>query len=218
MDIRVGDEPASLAAAWIGRRLRDATRRRGVASIALSGGGMAPPMIDALVELDLPWPAVSVWQVDERIAPDGDAARNALQLDRLRALPCRVRLMPVTASDARVAARRYAATLPDWLDVVHLGIGSDGHTASWPPGSDGIANSARPIEITDEFNSWRRMTLTCSVVNRARSRVVLASGVAKRPVIERWLLADRALPITAVRRSDTWVFLDAAAAPLVTLH
>lgn len=175
-------------------------------------------MIEALLELDVPWRAVSIWQVDERIAPDGDAARNAQQLDRLHTLPCRVRLMPVTANDIRAAARRYAATLPDRFDVVHLGIGGDGHTASWPPGVDGIANSVRPIEITDEFNSWRRMTLTRSVVNRARSRVVLASGVAKRPVIERWLLADRSLPITAVRRSNTWVFLDGAAAPQATLH
>jgi 6-phosphogluconolactonase/glucosamine-6-phosphate isomerase/deaminase len=175
-------------------------------------------MIDALLDLDVPWPAVSVWQVDERVAPDRDPARNAIQLGRLVALPCRVRLMPVTASDLRAAARRYAAGLPDRFDVVHLGVGSDGHTASWPPGADGIAESSRQVEITEPFNAWHRMTLTRSVVNGARSRIVLATGSTKRPIIERWLLTDRSLPITAVRRTDTWVFLDDAAAPGVALH
>lgn len=175
-------------------------------------------MIDALLELDVPWPAVSLWQVDERVAPDGDPARNATQLDRLGKLPCRISLMPVTASELRAAARRYAAGLPDRFDIVHLGIGNDGHTASWPPGVDGIADSNRPVEITDPFNEWRRMTVTRSVVNGARSRVVLATGSTKQPIVERWLLADRSLPITAVRRTGTWVFLDDAAAPRVTLQ
>ena len=218
MDIRVGAEPEARAAAWIARRLSDATRRRGAASLALSGGGTTQPMIDALLGLDVVWASVTVWQVDERVAPDGDAARNAGQLAELSALPCRVRAMPVTIDDLRAGARRYAASLPERFDVVHLGLGADGHTASWPPGVDHIRDSARAVEVTTEFNGWRRMTLTRSVVNRARSRVVLATGAAKRPMIERWLLDDRSLPVSAVRRTNTWVFLDDTAAPRVTLH
>jgi 6-phosphogluconolactonase/glucosamine-6-phosphate isomerase/deaminase len=213
MDLRAGAEPEVRAAMWIARRLSDATRRRGMASVALSGGGTAQPMIDALVELDVPWRSVTIWQVDERIAPDGHGARNAGQLDQLSVLPCRVRLMPVTSADLRAAARRYAASLPDRFDVVHLGLGTDGHTASWPPGVDDVSDSTRPVEVTDTFNGWRRMTLTRSVVNRARSRAVLVVGDAKRPVVERWLLEDRSMPISAVRRTGTWVFLDDAAAP-----
>lgn len=218
VDIRVGDDPEARAAAWIARRLRDATRRRGAASLALSGGGTALPMIEALAGIDAAWASVTVWQVDERIAPDGDAARNAGQLDRLSALPCRVRLMPVTARDLRAGARRYAASLPDRFDVVHLGLGADGHTASWPPGTDAVRDSPRGVELTEAFNGWRRMTLTRAVVNRARSRAVLATGAPKRPIVERWLLDDTSLPISAVRRTATWVFLDAAAAPRVVLH
>jgi 6-phosphogluconolactonase/glucosamine-6-phosphate isomerase/deaminase len=218
MDIRVGPDPAVRAATWIARRLRAATRRRGSAALAVSGGGTALPMIDALSELDLPWSQIGVWQVDERIVPDGHEARNALQLQSLSALPCRISLMPVTANDLRRAARRYAASLPDRFDIVHLGLGTDGHTASWPPGIGAIAASSRPVEITDEFNSWRRMTLTRAVVNDARSRVVLAVGASKQAIVERWLLGDRSLPITAVRRSDTWLFIDEDAAPRVTLH
>lgn len=210
MDIRVGRDAAERAAVWIAGRLRDADRRRGVASLALSGGSTAPPMIAALLDQDVPWSSTTVWQVDERIAPDGDGARNAAQLD---ALPGRVRLMPVTAVDLRRAARHYGSSLPERLDVVHLGLGDDGHTASWPPGDDGPIRSQRSVELVDEFHGVPRMTLTRTVVNTARSRVVLTVGSAKRDMVERWLLRDGSMPITAVRTSATWVFLDEAAAP-----
>jgi 6-phosphogluconolactonase/glucosamine-6-phosphate isomerase/deaminase len=210
MDIRVGPEAAERAAVWIARRLRDAHRRRGETSLALSGGSTAPPMIAALLEQDVPWETTTVWQVDERIAPDGDERRNAGQL---AVLPCRVRPMPVTAADLRRAARQYGASLPERLDVVHLGIGDDGHTASWPPGDDNPIESDRRVELVPEFHGVRRMTLTRQVVNGARSRAVLTVGASKREMVERWLLRDPALPITAVRSTSTWVFLDDAAAP-----
>lgn len=218
MDITVADDAATLAGAWIARRLQDAVRRRGTASLALSGGSTAPPMIDALVATDVPWQAVGIWQVDERVAPDGDEARNARQLAPFDGLPCRVRPMPVTARDLRRAAGRYAADLPERFDVVHLGVGDDGHTASWPPGEPEIAVSDRSVELVRMFNGWPRMTLTRSVVNRSRRRIVLTLGADKRPMVERWLLLDPSLPITSVRRSDTWVFLDEAAAPNAELR
>ncbi|CAE7941470.1 pgi1, partial [Symbiodinium sp. KB8] len=152
-------------------------------------------MFEALLDLDVPWTEVAVWQVDERVAPDGDDARNANQLTGL-AERCRVHAMPVTAADLRAAARRYAAGLPDRIDVVHLGGGDDGHTASWPPDRPAIPTSDRPVELVDEFNGLPRMTLTQSVVGAARARVVLATGERKRPMIERWLLGDDDLPIT----------------------
>ncbi len=210
MDIRVGPEAAERTAVWIARRLRDAHRRRGEALVALSGGSTAPPMIAALLDENVPWETTTVWQVDERVAPDGDERRNAGQL---AALPCRVRLMPVTSSDLRRAARQYGALLPDRLDVVHLGIGDDGHTASWPPGDAGPLESDRLVEVVPEFHGVPRMTLTRRVVNGARSRAVLTVGESKRDMVERWLLRDPALPITAVRSTSTWVFVDDAAAP-----
>ena len=204
----MSDDPAATAARWLARRLRDAARRRGAATLAVSGGGSAPPMFDALLLLDVPWERVIVWQVDERIAPDGHPERNAGQLADF---PCRVRPMPVTSTDLVGAARRYGASLPERFDVVHLGLGDDGHTASWPPG-DPVVNSERPCEVIGEFNGFRRMTLTPPVVNAARSRLMLTFGASKAPMVAGLLLRDPELPVGRPRRSDTLLFLDAAAA------
>jgi 6-phosphogluconolactonase/glucosamine-6-phosphate isomerase/deaminase len=164
-------------------------------------------LFDALLDEDVPWEHVTVWQVDERIAPDGAPGRNAVQLDHV---PASVKLMPVTAVDLRAAARRYGAGLPERFDVVHLGLGDDGHTASWPPG-DPVVDSARPCELVGDFNGFRRMTLTPWVVNRARCRLVLTFGRSKAPMVARWLLRDPELPVDRLRRSATLLFVDPAA-------
>jgi 6-phosphogluconolactonase/glucosamine-6-phosphate isomerase/deaminase len=211
MDVRVVDDPAGWVAGSIGRRLRAAIGRRGQAHVAVSGGSTAPPMLAALALHDLPWDRVDVWQVDERVAPDGHRDRNAGQL---AGLPARHHLMPVTAKDLRRAAARYAAALPTRLDVVHLGMGPDGHTASWPPG-DPVVDSTRPVDLCGEFNGWIRMTLTPTAVNGAAGRVVLITGADKAPAAAAWLkrhpLGSR-LPISRVARTDTVVVLDIAAA------
>jgi 6-phosphogluconolactonase/glucosamine-6-phosphate isomerase/deaminase len=204
----VSGDPAVAAGAWLARRIRDAVRRRGEALIAVSGGSTAPPLFRALLDHDVAWDRTTIWQVDERVAPDGDPGRNAGQL---ATLPGRVRLMPVTVRDLAAGARRYGAGLPDRFDVVHLGLGSDGHTASWPPGHR-VVDSRRTCEAIGEFNGFDRMTLTPLVVNDARSRLMLTVGAPKAPMVARWLLRDRSLPVSRVRRTDTWVFLDPAAA------
>ena len=189
VDLRISDDPTTASAVWIARRLRDSVRRRGTASLAVSGGSTAPPMFDVLVTLDVPWASITIWQVDERIAPDGDPDRNAGQLE---ILPARAKPMPVTSSDLRAAAARYGRGLPERFDVVHLGMGPDGHTASWPPGHE-VMDSDRPVEVIGEFNGRERMTLTPPVVNAARSRVMLTHGDDKAELIERWMLRDPAL-------------------------
>jgi 6-phosphogluconolactonase/glucosamine-6-phosphate isomerase/deaminase len=210
MEVRIEDDPAAWAASSIARRLVGAVRRRGSAALAVSGGSTAPHMLAALAAHDLPWDRVDVWQVDERVAPDGHTDRNANQL---AGLPGRHHLMPVTARDLRRAAARYAAALHERFDVVHLGMGPDGHTASWPPG-DPVIDSVKPVDLCGEFNGWVRMTLTPPTVNRARSRVVLVTGADKAPAVAAWLnhhpLGAR-LPISRVARSGTVVVLDSAA-------
>jgi 6-phosphogluconolactonase/glucosamine-6-phosphate isomerase/deaminase len=218
VDIVVSSDPAAATAELIAYRLRDAVRRRGSASVALSGGSTAPPMIAALARAHVPWSSVTVFQVDERVAPDGDPERNAEQLTPLRGLARDVLAMPVTEPDLRAAADRYGESLPPQFDVVHLGLGTDGHTASWPPGDPDVWTSPAAVELVADFHGWPRMTLTRRIVNGSRTRVVLAVGAEKRPVVERWLLEDQALPISAVSRTSTYVFLDDAAAPAATLY
>ena len=160
--------------------------------------------------MDLPWDAVTVFQVDERVAPDGDPARNIAMLSALPA-PVTVRPMPVTAAGLPAACSRYAAQLPDRLDVVHLGLGDDGHTASWPPG-DRVVEAVEPVALSGSYRGHVRMTLTPGVVNAARHRLVLAAGPDKAGPLARWLLGDQSVPVHHVRRSDTVAVVDRAAA------
>jgi len=214
VDIVVAPDPqgaAKEAAAWLARQLRNAVSRRGVATVALSGGSTPVMMLAALAEMPVPWHVTTVFQVDERVAPDGDPDRNASLLEPLSASGAVIKLMPVIAVDLESASRQYAALLPDRLDVVHLGVGDDGHTASWPPG-DPVVHADGAVAVCGEYKGRVRMTLTVPTVNAARHRVVLATGTAKATIIERWLLHDHGLPIERVSRTNTLVVLDQQAA------
>jgi 6-phosphogluconolactonase/glucosamine-6-phosphate isomerase/deaminase len=219
LDVRVVDDPSAACASSIMRRLGAALRRSGRAALAVSGGSSAPPMLAALAAADLPWRRVGIWQVDERCAPDGHPDRNARQLDALAARGARVRLMPVTAPDLAGAAKRYGRALPARFDVIHLGMGEDGHTASWPPG-DPVIDSVTPVGLAARYQGRERMTLTPPVVNAAAGRVVLLVGAAKAPALAAWIAGTplpatgERPPIARVRCSRTVVFADAAAAGL----
>jgi 6-phosphogluconolactonase len=206
--VLVDDDPAARAAREVATHLADAVEQRGRASLAVSGGSTGPRLLSVLATADLPWDDIGIWQVDERVAPDGDPDRNAAQL---AGVPGAVHLMPVTAPDVERAADAYAAELPDRFDVVHLGMGADGHTASWPPG-DPVIDSARRVDLSREYQGRVRMTLTPPVVDAARSRVVLVTGADKAATVARWLEGRGAdLPIARVPAAGTVVVLDPAA-------
>ena len=211
-DVIVDEHPAARAAALVADHVRAAIAARGRATLAVSGGSTAPPMLDALAAADdLDWALVDVFQVDERVAADGDPDRNAGQL---AAFPGNHHLMPVTAADLEAAAADYAALLPDRFDVVHLGIGPDGHTASWPPG-DPVIDRPEPVAVSGEYQGRVRMTLTPPVIDAALARVVLVVGTDKADAIGRWIggVGDASsLPVDRVPTTDTTVVLDAAAA------
>jgi 6-phosphogluconolactonase/glucosamine-6-phosphate isomerase/deaminase len=169
-------------------------------------------MLAALVHEDLDWDRLTVWQVDERVAPDGHEDRNATQL---WFMPTETKLMPVSGDDLAMAAMRYAETLPDRFDVVHLGLGADGHTASWPPvphADAPVVSSSNDVAMVGDFNGRGRMTLTPGPVNRARGRLILTTGKSKADMVRRWLERDRSIPVSHVRRSATTLFIDPAAA------
>ena len=137
------------------RRLIAEAVRRAIAegrrfAWAISGGESPVPMFRRLGALALPWHTIDTWQVDERVAPQGDPDRNRSLQNR--ELPAEAsdgtRWMPVEDDDLAAAAARYAATLPDRFDVVHLGLGADGHTASLAPGSPSSTSEIRDIAVT----------------------------------------------------------------------
>ena len=174
-------------------------------------------MLEALALDPLPWHLVHVFQVDERVAPDGDPARNstALQHALLDRVDTNAYLMDVTASDLTDSPRRYAALLQARapLDVVHLGIGDDGHTASWPPGASVVDDRDHDVAIVGPFRGFVRMTITPRVVDRAAAVVLLVAGADKATALARALSGDRSLPASRVLGERTVIIADEAAAP-----
>jgi 6-phosphogluconolactonase len=206
---------AERAALWVADRLWSAVAQRGHASLAVSGGSTPLAMFQVLAGLHLPWEHISIWQVDERLAPDGSPDRNAGQLGVLAAAGADVHLMPVTASDLIAATATYAAGLPHPFDVIHLGLGDDGHTASWPPG-DPVLHARELVAAVGPFKGLLRLTLTPPVVNAAHHVVFLIAGQGKAEMLTRLLASDGTIPAHAVRRAGTTILTDVTASPTAT--
>ena len=190
-----------------------AIAERGLFTFAVSGG-RTPWAMFADLAGKLPWEKVTIFQVDERIAPDGDPDRNLTQLQR--SLPpggaADVRAMPVWAEDLEAAAAMYAAALPERLDLVHLGLGPDGHTASLIPGDPVLDVSDRDVAVTGEYQGRRRMTLTYPALNRARQILWLVTGEDKVDALARLRAGDPSIPAGRVSTAHALVVADAAAA------
>lgn len=198
------DAAAGKAAKVIADLLNEALSSRPSASVAFSGGSTPNRMFQYLTQQDIDWTRVEIFQVDERIAPAGDPARNLSTLkrnllDRIDIPEQQIHAMPVEATDLDWSLDSYAGQLktaagdPPQLDIVHLGLGGDGHTASLPPG-DSVLNSNRLVDICADFNGYRRMTLTFPVLNQARSIVWLVTGFDKNSMLERLLSGDTKIP------------------------
>src|SRR5262249_13701926 len=137
-------------------------------ALAVSGGHTPWLMLRALAGEDVPWSALDVFQVDERVAPDGDPDRNLTHLRESLLDKARIHAMPVEAGDLEAAAAEYARALPQAFDLVHLGLGPDGHTASLVPGDPVLGVADRDVALTGPYQGRRRMTLTYPVLDRAR--------------------------------------------------
>jgi 6-phosphogluconolactonase len=159
----------------------------------------------------IPWQAVDLFQVDERIAPDGDQRRNLTHL--LASLPpdalARLRPMPVTATNPEMAAAEYEAALPARLDLVHLGLGADGHTASLIPGDEVLTRVDRDVALTTgAYQGCRRMTLTYRPLERARSLLFLVTGAEKADALRRLLAGDRSIPAGRLASAEGLLLAD----------
>ena len=215
---------AAAAARRIAAAAREAVAARGRFVIAVSGGHTPWRMLEELAGLDVPWAGVRIAQVDERVAPSGDPDRNAthIQASLLARAPLgrdQVLLMPVEETDLAAAARRYAEALaaaagtPPVLDMVHLGLGPDGHTASLVPGDRALEVTDADVTLAGPYQGHRRVTLTYPALNRARHVLWLVTGPDKPAMLARLRNGDRGIPAGRIRTDVAEVFADAAAAP-----
>jgi 6-phosphogluconolactonase len=220
MEIEVaGDERAAAtrAAELIAAAGAAAADDRDSFSFAMSGGRSPWAMLAMLGESEeMPWSRTELFQVDERIAAPGSEDRNlthmvlGLSMEHQPAL----RPMPVTQRDLEGAAREYEAALPERLDVIHLGLGPDGHTASLVPGDPVLEVRDRRVALTETaYQDHRRMTLTYSALENARRIVWLVTGAEKRDALAKLLAGDPSIPAGRVRNDQMIVVADEAAAP-----
>ena len=220
------DAVAREAAKLIAKQAREAVAARGKFAMAVSGGKTPWVMLRDLAKEDVPWSAVHVFQVDERIAPAGDPDRNLTHLREslLTHAPLRpeqIHDMPVESSNFEAACTPYALTLeeiagsPPVLDLVHLGLGPDGHTASLVPGDRVLDVRDADIALTGIYQGRRRMTLTYPVINRSRFVLWLVTGSEKVTMLPRLLAGDASIPAGRVRADHAVVLADRAAASQV---
>ena len=217
------DAVAQKGAEIIAAEARAAVSARGRFIFAVSGGHTPWQMLRALATKDVPWDDVNVVQVDERVAPAGDPDRNLTHLyeSLLEHAPVRreqIYAMPVEAPDLETAAERYAETLkkiagsPPVLDLIHLGLGPDGHTASLVPGDPVLNVADSDVALTGVYQGRRRMTLTYPILNRARRVLWLVTGNDKVDALARLREADTSIPAGKINRDQAVLLADQAAA------
>jgi len=226
MQVDVLADPAAVArsaAQFIAAQASAAMVARGRFKFAVSGGHTPWAMLRELSTLDVDWTNVFLFQVDERVAPPGDDSRNlthirASLVDRVPLPAANVFPMPVERNDLAAAAAQYAQTLataigtPPVLDLVHLGLGPDGHTASLVPDDPVLQEDFADVGLTQPYQGQRRMTLTYPMINRARCVMFVVTGEDKVAALAALRGADRNIPAAHVTGQRLLVIADAAAA------
>ena len=216
-ELEVSADPAAVAAraaGYVAARARASVSDHGRFTFAVSGGHTPWAMFAELARQDVPWAAVELFQVDERVAPDGDPDRNLTHLrESIGDAPALVRPMPVNSADLDKAAAEYATELPERFDLVHLGLGPDGHTASLVPGDPVLQVTDELVAVTQPYQGHRRMTLTYTALRLADQLLWLVTGSDKRDPLAKLLAGDQSIPAGRVQAARSLVLADAAAAP-----
>ena len=214
---------ATRAAQFIAAEARAAVAARGRFTFAVSGGHTPWQMLRVLASENVPWQSVHLFQVDERVAPAGDPDRNLTHIrDSLLAhiaLPeANLHAMRVEATDLAAAAASYAQELgtfagtPPVLDLVHLGLGPDGHTASLVPGDPVLAEAKLDVALTQPYQGHRRMTLTYPMLDRSRCVLFVVTGAEKVPALAKLRAGDKTIPAGRITGERALIIADAAAA------
>lgn len=223
--LQVLDDAEAVArrgAELIAEAAREAVAAHGAFAMAASGGHTPWAMYGQLEEQELPWEKTRIFQADERIAPAGSAERNLTHLVAALSIGAQGSLRPMPVGevasgqdDPDAAAGRYAESLPAALELVHLGLGPDGHTASLVPGDPVLEVGDRRVAVTaDEYQGARRMTLTYPALNGAKRLLWIVTGESKRGPLAKLLDRDRSIPAGRVEPAgESLVLADRAAAP-----
>ena len=218
--LEVLDTPEAVrarGAELLAQAAKQAVAERGRAELAVSGGSDPWPMFSRLEDLFGDWDKTELFQVDERVAPAGSDERNLTHLIESLSIGAQgsIKPMPVTDDDLDAAAERYAGSLPERLDIAHLGIGPDGHTASLVPGDAVLEVTDRRVAVTaGEYQGVRRMTLTYPEIESIRSLLWVVIGESKVEALKKLLAQDPSTPSGRVRPSaDSLILADRAAAP-----
>ncbi len=225
MEVRVfqdADAVAAEGARRIAAAARAAVAAKGSFTLAVSGGHTPWVMLAALANEDLPWAAIQIVQVDERVAPADSPDRNYFHLRQSLLVhapvpPENVHAMPVEDADLASAAAAYGRTLealagsPPRLDLVHLGLGPDGHTASLVPGDPVLDVKDAPVAVTGPYQGHPRMTLTYPVLDNAAQILFVVTGPEKVDALSRLRRQDPGIPAGRVRAASIVVLADQAA-------
>ena len=215
-ELEVAPDPAAVAAkaaSYVAEQARRAVAARGRFTFAVSGGRTPWAMFAELAKEDMPWADTDLFQVDERVAPDGDPSRNLTNLhDSIGDAPARVHPMPVTDADLDAAAGAYATVLPQQFDLLHLGLGPDGHTASLVPGDPVLKVTDVLVALTQPYQDHRRMTLTYPALARADQLLWLITGDDKKDALAKLLAGDESIPAGRVHAARSLIMADEGAA------
>lgn len=225
--LSTSDAVAARAAQIIASDARAAVAARGHFVMAVSGGRTPWQMLRALANEEIPWANVHVVQVDERIAPAGDKDRNLTHLREslLSHAPIpenQIHAMPVEAADLDQACHDYTALLksicgnPAVIDLAHLGLGPDGHTASLIPGDPVCEVHDAEVALTGFYQNRRRMTLTYPILNRSRHVLWVVTGAEKAPMLPRLLAGDAGIPAGPIAQANATLLADSPAAAEIT--
>ncbi len=214
-DLHISNDASTVAAnaaRYVAQQARAAVADHGRFTFAVSGGHTPWAMFAELRNEDMPWASAELFQVDERIAPDGDPDRNLTHLrESIGDTPAGVHPMPVTDPDLQAAASAYATVLPHRFDLVHLGLGPDGHTASLIPGDPVLEITDALVAMTQPYQGHRRMTLTYPALARADQLLWLVTGADKHDALARLLAGDESVPAGRVLATRSLIMVDEAA-------
>lgn len=197
---------AARAADITAAELNAALRERSRATLAVSGGRSPKRYFEELSRREVPWDRVTILQVDERVVPEGSPERNLTdQIASFGDLEARWLPLPVSAHEDPKALKAFVEDLredagnPPVIDVIHLGLGDDGHTASLVPGDPVLDEKHHVLAHTGLYNGTRRLTLTEPVLSRARLVLWLVSGSNKAEPVKKLLAGDPSIPGSLVR-------------------